>query len=114
MKQKIEKIFPKKTDVLANVTPPLPMDQTEYLINGELLRWKGPFEKVHSPVFLENNDSFDNLIGLYPLLDEASALKALKAATEAYDNGQGEWPLMTIAKRIVCFKKFIHLMKDQR
>ncbi|MBL7962185.1 aldehyde dehydrogenase family protein, partial [bacterium] len=26
----------------------------------------------------------------------------------------GEWPLMTIAKRIVCFKKFIHLMKDQR
>ena len=114
MKQKIEKIFPNKIGVPANVTPPLPMDQTEYLINGELLKWKGPFEKVHSPVFVEDKGLLDNLIGSYPLLDEASALKALKAATEAYDNGQGEWPLMTIAKRIACFKKFIRLMKEQR
>jgi glyceraldehyde-3-phosphate dehydrogenase (NADP+) len=114
MKEQIERIFPKKLELDENVNLPFPINQSEYLINGELLKWNGATEEVFSPIYIQDEETAGNGIGSYPLMDKETALKALGAAKDAYDNGQGEWPLMTIKQRIDCFKKFTFLMKEQR
>lgn len=114
MKEQIERIFPKKLELDENVNLPFPINQSEYLINGELLKWDGFTEEVFSPIYIQDEETAENCIGSYPLMDKETSLKALKAAKDAYNNGQGEWPLMTIKQRIECFKKFTLLMKEQR
>ena len=114
MKEQIKKIFPKKFELDESVNLPFPINQSEYLINGELLKWDGPKEEVFSPVYMQDEESVGNKIGSYPLMDKETSLKALNAAKDAYNNGQGKWPLMTIKQRIECFKKFILRMKEQR
>ncbi len=47
-------------------------------------------------------------------MGEKEALEALEAAVSAFDYGRGEWPSMSIEKRIECMRKFTLLMKDQR
>jgi glyceraldehyde-3-phosphate dehydrogenase (NADP+) len=84
------------------------------LINGEILQWKGNFEKVYSPIFTKSNNQFDNYIGQYPLHDKATSQKALDAAVRAYDNGVGEWPSMKVEDRISHIKEFVYKMKSQR
>ena len=42
------------------------------------------------------------------------ALKALDAASNAFDKGKGEWPTMKVADRIACMERFVTLMKTQR
>ncbi len=114
MKNQIDRIFPEKINLQQNINLPFPIHQSSYLINGELLEWKGPMEEVYSPIYIKDNDSVKNVIGSYPLMDKETSLKALKAATDAYGNGQGEWPLMPLKQRIECFKNFTLLMKEQR
>ena len=91
-----------------------PLNQTEYLIDGEIQKWVGEFEKVYSPVFLNQNGVIENYIGSYPLMDKEKSLLALNSAVKAFDNGNGEWPKMTISDRIKCFKHFVLLMKNER
>ena len=40
-------------------------------------------------------------------MSEVDALKALDAATLAWDEGQGEWPQMTLAERIDAVERFV-------
>lgn len=114
MKEQIEKIFPEKSEIPNPINLPFPIHQTKYLINGEILEWKGLSEQVYSPIYIKENETFENFIGSYPLMDKETSLKALVAAKNAYNNGQGEWPSMTLKQRIKCFKKFTFLMKEQR
>jgi len=114
MKNTVYSIFPKKNNIPEKYRLPMPIEQTAYLINGNILEWKGAFQKVYSPVFTEDNGLYDNYMGSYPLIDKETALLALQAATDAYNNGRGEWPLMTIDQRIKCVQKFVILMKEQR
>jgi len=114
MQQKINNIFPTKESLPQISQLSLPFKQTEYLINGKILNWTGEFEKVYSPIFVKDKGKADNYIGSYPLMDEATSLQALHAATDAYDEGRGEWPSMTTEERIKAMKKFVILMKEQR
>ncbi len=114
MHKKIEQIFPPKTNIPDNVTLSFPLKQSTYLINGELLEWNGPFEEVVSPIYFNDNQSLPNVIGYYPLMDKETSLKALEAAKNAYNYGQGEWPSMTVKQRIACLKNFTLLMKEQK
>lgn len=114
MKEQIEKIFPEKSEIPNPINLPFPIHQTKYLINGEILEWNGLSEQVYSPIYIKENETFENFIGSYPLMDKETSLKALVAAKNAYNNGQGEWPSMTLKQRIKCFKKFTFLMKEQR
>ena len=106
--------FPSLNDIPKEYQIPIPLDQKQFLINGELHWWNGAFEKVYSPIYLQTETGLNNVIGSYPLMDEATALFALESAVKAYDNGQGEWPKMSVEQRINCLKKFISLMKAQR
>ena len=114
MRKTIENIFPALNDIPAEFRLKEPLRQDKYLISGEILKWKGESQKVYSPVYVKNNNSFDNFIGSYPLMDEATSLKALDAAIKAYDSGRGEWPLMTVEQRINCVRNFTFMMKEQR
>jgi glyceraldehyde-3-phosphate dehydrogenase (NADP+) len=113
-KKTMEAAFPEHGHIPGEYRIPLPYDQKHYLIDGELTEWKGDFEKVYSPVYTRRDGRMENFIGSYPLMDEATSLKALEAAAGAYDNGRGAWPAMTVAGRIESIKKFVMLMKKQR
>lgn len=90
------------------------IQQSQYLVNGELHTWEGPFENVYSPVYSLQEGKMVNHIGCYPLMDRETSLFALKSAVDAYENGQGEWPGMTVAQRIKCMLDFVERMKEQR
>lgn len=92
-----------------------PLSQKEYLINGKIKQWKGPVETVLSPMHFSENKTFRPLtIGYYPLLGEKESLEALKAATDAYNQGKGLWPTMSVENRIVRIERFAVAMKAQR
>lgn len=112
--KKIESIFASKSAIPELYSANFPIEQREYLINGELKLWSDDFQKVYSPLFVRNNNEYDNYIGFYPKMDKNTALNALNAACEAFNFGKGEWPSMSVEKRIECMKKFVLLMKEQR
>lgn len=91
-----------------------PYDQVEYLIDGEIRIWNGEMNQVNSPIFYQKEGELSNLIGSYPLMDSETALLALNSAVDAYQNGTGEWPKMSIEKRINCMLEFVRLMKQER
>lgn len=92
----------------------IPYIQKEYLVDGEIRQWKGKLNSVFSPIAIKTDSQYNNFIGSHPLMDETAALETLKAAVNAYDNGRGEWPRMTVEQRIDCVKHFVSLMKEER
>ena len=110
----LNNIFPQKAEVPQEYNLNFPFVQSEYLVYGEIKKWTGNFQNVYSPIYVNDNGNFNNLIGEYPLLSEKESLNALEAAMKAYDNGNGEWAQMTIEQRIDCMKTFVHIMKEQR
>lgn len=89
--------------------------QTEFLINGEIRHWSGPFEKVLSPVYFRNNgDSVQKVLGEYPKLTEKEAMDAVSAAERAFDSGRGIWPTMSVRQRIKYTEDFTVRMQEKR
>jgi glyceraldehyde-3-phosphate dehydrogenase (NADP+) len=89
--------------------------QDQYLVKGELRRWNEPFHEVFLPVRIQDSSGLRPLIiGSYPLLTETESMEALHAARDAFDNGSGPWPSMTIEQRIICFEDFLSGMKGNR
>lgn len=89
--------------------------QRTYLSNGEMKEWQGDVHEVYSPVCIRTAAGLQRkLIGTYPICTEVEAAEALKAATEAYDNGRGKWPTMSVAHRINCVEVFTKKMLAQK
>jgi glyceraldehyde-3-phosphate dehydrogenase (NADP+) len=111
----IESIFPDENGIPAAHRLDGPVNQTEYLINGELRHWDGPALDVFSPVCVKTGDDLrQQRIGSYPLLSEHEARQALDAAVRAYDHGRGQWPTMPVAGRIECVEQFVERMIARR
>jgi acyl-CoA reductase-like NAD-dependent aldehyde dehydrogenase len=93
-----------------------PIHQREYLINGEMRRWDGAVSDVYSPVCIAAEDGTlqRKLVGSFPVTTPKEALEALDAAVTAYDNGRGEWPMMSVSGRIACMETFIGKMLEQK
>ncbi|MFO7702293.1 MAG: NADP-dependent glyceraldehyde-3-phosphate dehydrogenase [Psychroflexus maritimus] len=90
-----------------------PIESNRYLINGELLSWKGKMAKVYSSI--SSTDSYQpTYLGSVPELEEQQANDSLEAALEAYDQGKGKWPTMRVKERIACMQKFVKLMEAKR
>ena len=68
-----------------------PLHHNSFLINGELTLWDGPTSDVHSTIQTPNAEGVlaPTFLGSVPNMDEAHALKALDAATSAFDKGKG-------------------------
>ncbi len=89
------------------------LHQQTYLMNGELVRWNGDKDEVHSTIS-STPDYKPTLLGTVPHMDESTALKVLNAACNAYQKGQGEWPTMKVSHRISCMEKFVSVMETKR
>jgi glyceraldehyde-3-phosphate dehydrogenase (NADP+) len=110
---KIQNIFPDTAGIPAPLLKDIPYIQTRYLINGEILCWEGPCQKVLSPVLVKSKINIENLlIGQYPMLTETQAFQALDAAVAAYDHGQGLWPTLSVSERIRHMEQFVFQMLE--
>ncbi len=89
------------------------IDQTAYLVNGELRKWTGNTTKVYSTISSSSTYK-PTLLGSIPDMGEPEALDALDAATAAYNRGQGTWPTMQVKDRIACMEVFVQKMKTKR
>lgn len=108
-------LFPTEEEIPADFRIREPVFQTEYLVNGELRDWDGPFQEVLAPICLKTSAGFiRKKIGSYPLLSEAAVLEVLDAAVKAYDNGKGLWPTMPVEERISRVEEFVFRFKTKK
>lgn len=115
MSQQVESIFPSENAIPDLVKITKPIEQREYLINGELKIWPGNLNAVLSPVLIREGDQFiQKNLGSTPLLTTKESLEALAAAVKAYDMGHGFWPTRSVTERIEHIEKFLAAMRNQR
>ncbi|CAM4309491.1 NADP-dependent glyceraldehyde-3-phosphate dehydrogenase [Cytophagaceae bacterium 50C-KIRBA] len=107
----LEKLFPKEGEIPKEYDLVKPIEQREYLVNGEMRQWKGKTQDVWSPIYIKSEKGFEpKRIGSYPITDATDAMEVLYAGVKAYSNGRGEWPSMSVDKRIECVEKFTQKM----
>jgi glyceraldehyde-3-phosphate dehydrogenase (NADP+) len=115
MSQRLTNVFPAESSIPEQFRITQPIDQREYLINGEMKTWNGNLNPVLSPVFVKNgNDYTQKVIGSTPLLTSKESLEALDSAVKAYDLGHGLWPTMSVTERIEHVERFLAAMRKQR
>ncbi len=114
MSEFLANLFPEKSSIPKEYDVKY-IEQREYLVNGELKHWPGQLNAVKSPVFVKEGNQYNQMVlGTTPLLTAHEALQALDFAVKAYNLGHGEWPTMSVAKRIEHIEKFLELMRAQR
>lgn len=114
-KTTLENIFVEAKDVPAEFILPSEIHQREYLSNGEMKQWNGQVHEVYSPICIKTENGLERkLIGSYPVCTEDEAQASLEAAVQAYDNGRGEWPIMSVEERIHHVEKFTGKMIEQK
>jgi glyceraldehyde-3-phosphate dehydrogenase (NADP+) len=115
MSELLANVFPAENNIPEQFRIEQPIDQREYLIDGELKTWSGNLNPVLSPVFVkEGNEYKQKVIGSTPLLTSKESLEALTAAVKAYDMGHGAWPTKSVTERIEHVEKFLEAMKKKR
>ncbi len=116
MDRLLDSLFPTAEEIPEAYRLSAPLEQRDYLVNGELRHWAGPLATVRSPVWLKQADGSEQqvVLGSAPLLDADTALTALDAAVQAYDKGRGTWPTMRVAERIRHVEGFLGRMRQQR
>jgi glyceraldehyde-3-phosphate dehydrogenase (NADP+) len=115
MDHQLNSIFPSESNIPELYKISKPIDQREYLVNGELLTWSGPLNPVLSPVVVRGGDDYkQTVIGSTPLLTSKESMEALEAAVNAYDLGKGQWPTMSVTERIEHVENFLEAMREQR
>ena len=111
----LQTLFPVSGEIPKEYDLTQPIEQKEYLVNGEMRQWKGKTQDVWSPIYVKTDKGFEQKrIGSYPITDAADAMEVLYAGVKAYSNGRGEWPSMTVAQRIECVEKFTQKMIQKR
>ena len=111
----LEKLFPTEEQIPAEYNLTEPIEQREYLVNGEMRAWAGKTQDVWSPVYVKTANGLEQKrIGSYPITDPADAMEVLDAAVKAFNNGRGEWPMMSVSQRIDAVEKFTQKMIAKR
>ena len=90
------------------------INHTEYLINGKINQWDRKQASVFSTLLCDVSEKEPQLIGKTPEMSGDFALKALEAAHNAFNYGQGEWPTMKVYERINCMENFVKKMLSKR
>lgn len=115
LENKIQSIFPEEKDIPRQFKLTAEVIQKEYLVNGELRSWDGPMHQALSPICIRDSSTVQQKpLGHFPLLTEEESLGALGAAINAYDNGRGPWPTMSVEDRIKYVEEFAYRMKEKR
>lgn len=115
MVNQLASIFPLESGIPQPFRISEPIEQREYLINGELKIWNGNLNPVLSPVFVNDGEEYhQKVIGSTPLLTSKESLEALEAAVKAYDLGHGLWPTRSVTERIEHVERFLESMRTTR
>ena len=78
-------------------------------------KWDGPFTQVVSPIYVRKGQTVERVVvGEIPHISVDAAMEALESAVQAYNLGRGEWPTMSVRKRIDCLINFTEQMKTKR
>ena len=107
-----ESLYLKEGSLPSNMKIPN-LNSPYYLINGDILEWKGITSPVYSPIYVQGKKEPIE-IGRIPMLTQKEALDALDAAVKAYNNGQGEWPLSSAKNRIFYMTKFLNRLNENK
>ena len=111
----LEKLFPTEEQIPSEYNLTKPIEQREYLVNGEMRAWGGKTQDVWSPVYVKTSNGLEQKrIGSYPITDPADAMEVLDSAVKAFNNGRGEWPMMSVSQRIEAVEKFTQKMIAKR
>jgi glyceraldehyde-3-phosphate dehydrogenase (NADP+) len=112
---RIQNIFPSEDEIPPQYRLAKPLEECEFLINGEIRCWTGPSKEVYSPVRIRNGSGVEKkLLGRFPTLTAKESLEALDAAVRAWDHGRGVWPTMSVAERISHVENFVFMMETRR
>jgi glyceraldehyde-3-phosphate dehydrogenase (NADP+) len=112
---KFENFFPTEEQIPSEYNLTEPIEQREYLVNGEMRAWAGKTQDVWSPVYIQTPEGLvQKRIGSYPITEPSDAMETLDAAVKAFNNGRGEWPMMSVANRIEAVEKFTQKMIAKR
>jgi glyceraldehyde-3-phosphate dehydrogenase (NADP+) len=115
LQEDIQRVFPALDQIPPRMREAVPVILDRYLVDGELRTWKGPRQKVVSPIQVQGKEgSVPQFIGEYPLLTEEVALECMEAARKAYDSGRGRWPTLSVAERIEHVERFAARMTQAR
>lgn len=115
MTRPVQDVFPDDHSIPTEFQLNEPIEQREYLLNGELKIWNGPLNPVVSPVYTRVDGKLKQKeLGATPLLTAKEAMAALDAAVRAYDLGRGSWPTRSVTERIAYVEIFLERMKEKR
>ncbi len=115
IQHQVEVLFPTTDQIPEAFRLQTPINQREYLVNGELRYWDGDVEEGISPIHIQTDQGLiPAKVGHFPLLSEQESLAALNAAVTAYNRGRGVWPTLSVAQRIEHLQDFAYRMQDRR
>ncbi len=93
----------------------IPVARKDYLREGRVDHWRGPFREVHSPLLIRTVAGLSQKrIGSVPSMDEEASLNILREARSAFDNGRGEWVALPAGERAERFETFLKAMENAR
>ena len=92
------------------------ISQEEYLVDGQFKPWNGPFNDIYSAIWKPKSDGNleQILIGKTPKTGLPEAFECLESADKAYNNGFGEWSMLSVEKRIDHVEHFVGEMLKLR
>jgi glyceraldehyde-3-phosphate dehydrogenase (NADP+) len=112
VEEKLKNLFPTPENIPQEIKITEKKYEPLYLLDGKVLKWKGPLEDVSSPICINKNGQITRtIIGQVPSMDETAAMEGLHAAVRAWDNGRGIWPTMSVKGRISAVENFVSRMK---
>ena len=112
---RFENFFPTEEQIPSEYNLTEPIEQREYLVNGEMRAWAGKTQDVWSPIYIQTPEGLvQKRIGSYPITEPSDAMETLDSAVKAFNNGRGEWPMMSVAHRIEAVEKFTQQMIAKR
>lgn len=89
------------------------IDGSQILIDGKIEKWTKDMEPVTSPI-IDLKTGKRIVIGEIAKMDESAAVRAAEAAKKAWNNGQGEWPQMSMHDRIKKIEDLVEALKEKR
>jgi len=113
---RVAEIFPRPEDIPREHDLVRYPDGDRWLVNGEIRRFSGPTVEVESVYCAPRKGGGleRRKIGAYANLGAAEALEAVEAAHRAWKGGRGEWPTLSVARRLERIEVFIQKMRPLR
>jgi len=101
-------LFPDEEAIPAKYRFDRPFRPMTYLSGDRIKAWQGAASPVYSPIYLRKKSRLRRMhLGRAPSLSSEEALQVLAAARQAFGNGRGEWPALSISRRAACIEAFI-------